>query len=109
MKHFIGIHITPSCLFQIDLGKQPEVSRREPVSTEEWVKNMDSEGRILNVDYIKQSIFKGVTCFSKVSKTCGLLLVPFLSIPNYGYTCTVFFIHVMLYMQDFRHTPVSIV
>lgn len=107
LKHFIGIHITPSCLFQIDLGKQPEVSRREPVSTEEWAKNMDSEGRILNVDYIKQSIFKGVTCFSKVSKTCGWLLVPFFSIPNYGYT--VFFIHVMLYMQDFRHKPVSIV
>ncbi|NWR91922.1 TBC15 protein, partial [Furnarius figulus] len=36
------------CVFQIDLGKQPEVSRREPVSAEEWAKNMDSEGRILD-------------------------------------------------------------
>lgn len=50
-------------MFQIDLGKQPEVSRREPVSAEEWAKNMDSEGRILDVDYIKRLIFKGVTSF----------------------------------------------
>lgn len=66
LKYLIGICVTPLCLFQIDLGEQPEVSRREPVSIEEWTKNMDSEGRILNVDYIKQSIFKGVICFSKV-------------------------------------------
>lgn len=70
-------------VFQIDLGKQPEVSRREPVSAEEWAKNMDSEGRILNVNYIKQLIFKGVTCFSKVNKTYCLLLAPF-SFPNHG-------------------------
>lgn len=75
LKLLIGFCITPLCLFQIDLGEQPEVSRREPVSVEEWAKNMDSEGRILNVDYIKQSIFKGVICFSKVL---------FLSFPNYS-------------------------
>lgn len=79
-------------MFQIDLGKQPEVSRREPVSAEEWAKNMDSEGRILNADYIKQLIFKGVTCFSKVSKTYGLILAPlsFLLKPwlcCFHYTC----------------------
>ncbi|NWX40750.1 TBC15 protein, partial [Steatornis caripensis] len=77
---------------RIDLGKQPEVSRREPVSAEEWTKNMDSEGRILNVDYIKRLIFKGVTCFSKVSRTCGLLLDPFCFLPKpwlcyFHYTC----------------------
>lgn len=66
LTYLIGICVTPLCLFQIDLGEQPEVSRREPVSIEEWTKNMDSEGRILNVDYIKQSIFKGVIRFSKV-------------------------------------------
>lgn len=79
-------------VFQIDLGKQPEVSRREPVSAEEWAKNMDSDGRILNVDYIKRSIFKGVTCFSEVSKTCGLVLAPFSFLPKpwlccFHYTC----------------------
>lgn len=30
------------------------------MSVEEWTKNMDSEGRVLNVDSMKQMIFKGV-------------------------------------------------
>ncbi|XP_040837512.1 TBC1 domain family member 15 isoform X4 [Ochotona curzoniae] len=33
---------------RIDLGERPVVQRREPVSLEEWTKNVDSEGRILN-------------------------------------------------------------
>ncbi|ETE68638.1 TBC1 domain family member 15, partial [Ophiophagus hannah] len=33
---------------RIDLGKRPEAHRKQPVSIEEWTKNMDSEGRILN-------------------------------------------------------------
>lgn len=74
-------------VFQIDLGKQPEVSRREPVSAEEWAKSMDSEGRILNADYIKQLIFKGVICFSKVSKTYDLLLDPFSFLPKPWLCC----------------------
>lgn len=81
------------CVFQIDLGKQPEVSRREPVSAEEWAKNMDSEGRILDVDYIKRLIFKGVTRFSKFSKTYGLILafifLPELWMCGFHYTCNV--------------------
>ncbi|KFP24887.1 TBC1 domain family member 15, partial [Colius striatus] len=59
---------------RIDLGKQPEVSRREPVSAEEWAKNMDSEGRILNVDYIKQSIFKGGLCHTLRKEAWKFLL-----------------------------------
>uniref|UniRef100_A0A4W2DBE8 TBC1 domain family member 15 n=1 Tax=Bos indicus x Bos taurus TaxID=30522 RepID=A0A4W2DBE8_BOBOX len=46
-------------LIQIDLGERPVVQRREPVSLEEWTKNVDSEGRILNVDNMKQMIFRG--------------------------------------------------
>uniref|UniRef100_A0A3Q2HCT5 TBC1 domain family member 15 n=1 Tax=Equus caballus TaxID=9796 RepID=A0A3Q2HCT5_HORSE len=46
-------------LIQIDLGERPVVQRREPVSLEEWTKNIDSEGRILNVDNVKQMIFRG--------------------------------------------------
>lgn len=80
-------------MFQIDLGKQPEVTRREPVSAEEWAKNMDSEGRILDVDYIKRLIFKGVTSFPKFSKFYGLILaLTFLSRPwlcCFHYTCNV--------------------
>ncbi|XP_047406628.1 TBC1 domain family member 15 isoform X1 [Sciurus carolinensis] len=44
---------------RIDLGERPVVQRREPVSLEEWSKNIDSEGRILNVDNMKQMIFRG--------------------------------------------------
>ncbi|XP_055091729.1 TBC1 domain family member 15 isoform X12 [Symphalangus syndactylus] len=44
---------------RIDLGERPIVQRREPVSLEEWTKNIDSEGRILNVDNMKQMIFRG--------------------------------------------------
>ncbi|XP_058430579.1 TBC1 domain family member 15 isoform X8 [Marmota monax] len=46
-------------LIQIDLGERPVVQRREPLSLEEWSKNIDSEGRILNVDNMKQMIFRG--------------------------------------------------
>lgn len=42
------------------MGERPVVQRREPVSLEEWTKNIDSEGRILNVDNVKQMIFRGV-------------------------------------------------
>ncbi|KAL2776019.1 TBC1 domain family member 15 isoform 9 [Daubentonia madagascariensis] len=44
---------------RIDLGERPVIQRREPVSLEEWTKNIDSEGRILNVDNMKQMIFRG--------------------------------------------------
>ncbi|XP_072002826.1 TBC1 domain family member 15 isoform X3 [Engystomops pustulosus] len=47
---------------RIDVGTRPEVRRREPVSTAEWESNMDSEGRIYNVDHLKQMIFKGGLC-----------------------------------------------
>lgn len=30
---------------------------------EEWTKNFDSEGRILNVENMKQMIFRGVNAF----------------------------------------------
>ncbi|XP_066175284.1 TBC1 domain family member 15 isoform X2 [Sylvia atricapilla] len=59
---------------RIDLGKQPEVSRREPVSPEEWAKNMDSEGRILDVDYIKRLIFKGGLCHTLRKEAWKFLL-----------------------------------
>ncbi|XP_066225190.1 TBC1 domain family member 15 isoform X2 [Saccopteryx leptura] len=44
---------------RIDLGERPVIQRREPVSLEEWTKNIDSEGRIVNVENMKQMIFRG--------------------------------------------------
>ncbi|XP_067420114.1 TBC1 domain family member 15 isoform X2 [Emydura macquarii macquarii] len=59
---------------RIDLGKRPEVIRREPVSAEEWTKNMDLEGRILNADSIKQMIFKGGLCHALRKEVWKFLL-----------------------------------
>ncbi|GAB1295570.1 TBC1 domain family member 15 [Apodemus speciosus] len=44
---------------RIDLGEPPVVQRREPVSLEEWTKSLDSEGRLRNVESMKQMIFRG--------------------------------------------------
>ncbi|XP_048691717.1 TBC1 domain family member 15 isoform X3 [Caretta caretta] len=59
---------------RIDLGKRPDVIRREPVSAEEWTKNMDSEGRILDADFIKQMIFKGGLCHALRKEVWKFLL-----------------------------------
>ncbi|XP_007441051.1 TBC1 domain family member 15 isoform X1 [Python bivittatus] len=59
---------------RIDLGKRPEAHRRQPVSVEEWTKNMDSEGRILNVDSIKQMIFRGGLCHALRKEVWKFLL-----------------------------------
>ncbi|KAJ6651373.1 hypothetical protein lerEdw1_020946 [Lerista edwardsae] len=59
---------------RIDLGKRPEVQRRQPVSVEEWTKNMDSDGRVLNVDLMKQMIFKGGLCHALRKEVWKFLL-----------------------------------
>ncbi|XP_053107921.1 TBC1 domain family member 15 isoform X3 [Hemicordylus capensis] len=59
---------------RIDLGKRPKVHRRQPMSLEEWNKNMDSEGRILNVDSVKQMIFKGGLCHALRKEVWKFLL-----------------------------------
>ncbi|XP_042323781.1 TBC1 domain family member 15 [Sceloporus undulatus] len=59
---------------RIDLGKRPEVHRRQPVSVEEWIKNMDSEGRVLNVDSMKQIIFRGGLCHALRKEVWKFLL-----------------------------------
>ncbi|XP_061495714.1 TBC1 domain family member 15 [Rhineura floridana] len=59
---------------RIDLGKRPEVHRKQPLSVEEWTKNMDSEGRILNVDSMKQMIFRGGLCHALRKEVWKFLL-----------------------------------
>ncbi|KAM4747714.1 TBC1 domain family member 15 [Rhinophrynus dorsalis] len=59
---------------RIDVGTRPEVHRREPVSTSEWDNNMDSEGRIRNVDHIKHIIFKGGLCHALRKEVWKFLL-----------------------------------
>ncbi|KAG2460063.1 TBC15 protein, partial [Polypterus senegalus] len=45
---------------RVDLGSRPDVQRKEPVTLEDWNANMDNEGKMQNVNYIKHSIFKGM-------------------------------------------------
>ncbi|XP_060633434.1 TBC1 domain family member 15 [Anolis sagrei] len=59
---------------RIDLGKRPEILRRHPVTVEEWTKNMDSEGRVINVDSMKQLIFRGGLCHALRKEVWKFLL-----------------------------------
>ncbi|XP_069485489.1 TBC1 domain family member 15 isoform X2 [Ambystoma mexicanum] len=59
---------------QIDVGHRLNVRRREPVSQAEWVNSMDAEGRILNVDHMKQIIFKGGVCHALRKEVWKFLL-----------------------------------
>ncbi|KAK6488311.1 TBC1 domain family member 15-like [Huso huso] len=59
---------------RIDLGTKPDVQRREPVSVEDWTKNMDTEGRIQNVHDLKQRIFNGGLCHAVRKEAWKFLL-----------------------------------
>lgn len=43
----------------IELPPRPKVQRSEPVSQEEWLSHIDSEGKINNVPALKRKIFQG--------------------------------------------------
>uniref|UniRef100_A0ABM5GFQ4 TBC1 domain family member 15 isoform X2 n=1 Tax=Pogona vitticeps TaxID=103695 RepID=A0ABM5GFQ4_9SAUR len=59
---------------RIDLGKRPEIHRRQPLSVEEWTKNVDSEGRIVDVENMKQMIFRGGLCHALRKEAWKFLL-----------------------------------
>lgn len=44
---------------RIDLGTRPQVTRKDPVTADDWFKHQDPEGRMVNVPQLKQAIFKG--------------------------------------------------
>ncbi|XP_040183464.1 TBC1 domain family member 17 isoform X2 [Rana temporaria] len=47
---------------QVDLGERPVIQRQAPVSEQEWESNIDSEGRVIDVDGLKKRIFSGGLC-----------------------------------------------
>ncbi|KAJ8245350.1 hypothetical protein GJAV_G00269830 [Gymnothorax javanicus] len=47
---------------RVDLGRQPEVQRGDPVSVADWGRQVDADGRIRNVPHLKRLIFKGGLC-----------------------------------------------
>ncbi|KAL0968610.1 hypothetical protein UPYG_G00269140 [Umbra pygmaea] len=59
---------------RIDLGARPEVTRREPLSAEDWAKHQDREGRMNNVHQLKKIIFKGGLCHAVRKEAWKFLL-----------------------------------
>ncbi|KAK1875761.1 TBC1 domain family member 15 [Dissostichus eleginoides] len=59
---------------RMDLGVRPPVSRRDPVSSEEWSRHQDAEGRMINVPLLKQIIFEGGLCHAKRKEAWKFLL-----------------------------------
>ncbi|XP_049929039.1 TBC1 domain family member 15 isoform X1 [Epinephelus moara] len=59
---------------RIDLGMRPQVTRREPLSAEEWGKHQDPEGRMINIPLLKQVIFKGGLCHAVRKEAWKFLL-----------------------------------
>ena len=46
--------------FQTKLPARPEVTRGDPLTSQQWSKHMDKEGKIINVEEVKDQIFRGV-------------------------------------------------
>uniref|UniRef100_A0A8C8CXK2 TBC1 domain family member 15 n=1 Tax=Oncorhynchus tshawytscha TaxID=74940 RepID=A0A8C8CXK2_ONCTS len=59
---------------RMDLGARPEVTRREPLSAEDWAKHQDQEGRVENVPQLKKIIFKGGLCHAVRKEAWKFLL-----------------------------------
>ncbi|XP_078112395.1 TBC1 domain family member 15 isoform X2 [Sander vitreus] len=59
---------------RMDLGPRPEVSRRPPLSAEDWTKHQDPEGRMISISKLKQLIFKGGLCHAVRKEAWKFLL-----------------------------------
>uniref|UniRef100_A0A8D0A1G6 TBC1 domain family member 15 n=1 Tax=Sander lucioperca TaxID=283035 RepID=A0A8D0A1G6_SANLU len=59
---------------RMDLGPRPEVSRRPPLSAEDWTKHQDPEGRMLSISKLKHLIFKGGLCHAVRKEAWKFLL-----------------------------------
>jgi len=44
---------------QVDFKKPPEVVRGQPLTQKEWQASFDKDGRVINVDQLKERIFRG--------------------------------------------------
>ncbi|XP_010881820.1 TBC1 domain family member 15 [Esox lucius] len=59
---------------RVDLGARPEVTRREPLSADDWAEHQDAEGRMRNVSHLKKMIFKGGLCHAVRKEAWKFLL-----------------------------------
>lgn len=70
IRNNISVNSVCLCVPQMDLGTRPEVTRTQPLSSEDWVRHQDSEGRMVNVQLLKQNIFKGVSPLIVIFSVC---------------------------------------
>ncbi|KAJ8249668.1 hypothetical protein COCON_G00228840 [Conger conger] len=59
---------------RVDLGRRPDVERRDPVSAEDWARRVDSEGRVRDVSHLKRLVFKGGLCHALRKEAWKFLL-----------------------------------
>ena len=59
-KQFKFIDMNIVWWFQTKLPARPEVTRGDPLTSQQWSKHMDKEGKIINVEEVKDQIFRGV-------------------------------------------------
>uniref|UniRef100_A0A4W6C1H3 TBC1 domain family member 15 n=1 Tax=Lates calcarifer TaxID=8187 RepID=A0A4W6C1H3_LATCA len=59
---------------RIDLGTRPQVTRREPLSADDWTKHQDPEGRMIQIPHLRQVIFKGGLCHAVRKEAWKFLL-----------------------------------
>lgn len=46
-------------IYKVDFKKLPEVSRGPPLTSKEWDAAFDTDGRVINVEQMKERIFRG--------------------------------------------------
>lgn len=46
-------------IYKVDFKKLPEVTRSQPLTTKEWQMSLDKDGRIIDVNKMKERIFRG--------------------------------------------------
>lgn len=47
--------------FQTKLPQRPQVKRSSPLTAQQWASHIDSEGRMKDLDALKETIFRGVS------------------------------------------------
>ncbi|XP_028285886.1 TBC1 domain family member 15 [Parambassis ranga] len=59
---------------RIDLGTRPQVTRKEPLTVEDWTRYQDAEGRMADITRLKHAIFKGGLCHATRKEAWKFLL-----------------------------------
>ncbi|XP_005753360.1 TBC1 domain family member 15 [Pundamilia nyererei] len=59
---------------RIDLGTRPEVSRKSPLTADDWARHQDADGRMKDVPDLKHAVFKGGLCHALRKEAWKFLL-----------------------------------